>query len=174
MVPVQRAAVPAVVSELVLALSDPLLGSLPDGLHQVWVPLAELPLLVHQAGNVVADHPSSQRSDVPDDKDSTNSADHDELKGQFNSVFHTKTTCKGCLSHCQGPLSLCRSEKITLDDLSLCGIQIMSAQWKQWETPALKQKSCEMNWISCISVNVQFCLGFAVSSNGCAAVLPLV
>lgn len=71
MVPVQRAAVPAVVSELVLALFYPLFGSLTDGLHQVWVSLAQLPLLVHQAGNVVADHPSSQRSDVPAGTDPT-------------------------------------------------------------------------------------------------------
>lgn len=45
-VAVQRAAVPAMVSELVLALSNPLLGALTDGLHDVWVALAELPLLV--------------------------------------------------------------------------------------------------------------------------------
>lgn len=64
-VPVQRAAVPAVVSELMLALFDPLFGSLADGLHQVWVPLAELPLLVHKTGNVVAYHPRTQSSDVP-------------------------------------------------------------------------------------------------------------
>ena len=66
MVAVQRAAVPTVVSELVLALSDPLLGALADGLHDVWVALAELPLLVHQAGDVVADNPGPQRTDVPD------------------------------------------------------------------------------------------------------------
>lgn len=64
-VPLQRAAVPAMVPELVLALHDPLLGALPDGLHQVWVELAQLPLLVHQAGDVVADHPGTQRADVP-------------------------------------------------------------------------------------------------------------
>lgn len=65
MVPVQGAAVPAVVAELVLALPDPLLGSLPDRLHDVGVPLAQLPLLVHQPGDVVADHPRAQRPDVP-------------------------------------------------------------------------------------------------------------
>lgn len=65
MVPGQRAAVPAVVSELMLALPDPLFGSLADGLHQVRVALAQLALLVHQAGNVVADHAGPQRSDVP-------------------------------------------------------------------------------------------------------------
>lgn len=64
-VPGQRAAVPAVVSELMLALPDPLFGSLADGLHQVRVALAQLALLVHQAGNVVADHAGPQRSDVP-------------------------------------------------------------------------------------------------------------
>lgn len=65
MVPVQGAAVPAVVTELVLALTDPLLGSLPDGLHDVGVPLAQLPLLVHQPRDVVADDPRPQRPDVP-------------------------------------------------------------------------------------------------------------
>lgn len=64
-VPVQGAAVPAVVTELILALTDPLLGSLPDGLHDVGVPLAQLPLLVHQPWDVVTDHPRPQRPDVP-------------------------------------------------------------------------------------------------------------
>lgn len=64
-VPLQRAAVPAMVPELVLALHDPLFGALSDRLHQVWVELAQLPLPAHQAGNVVADHPGAQRSDVP-------------------------------------------------------------------------------------------------------------
>lgn len=68
-VAVQRAAVPAVMSELVLAFFDPLFGPLADGLHQVGVPLAELPLLVHQTRNVVADHPGPQRSDVPTETD---------------------------------------------------------------------------------------------------------
>lgn len=63
-VPGQCAAVPAVVSELMLALPDPLFGSLADGLHQVRVFLAQLALLVHQAGNV-ADHAGPQRSAVP-------------------------------------------------------------------------------------------------------------
>lgn len=67
MVSVQRAAVPAVVSELVLALLDPLVGSLADGLHQVRVSLAELPLLIHQTGNVVTNHPSAQGSNIPAD-----------------------------------------------------------------------------------------------------------
>lgn len=65
-VPVQGAAVPAVMSELVLALPDPLFGSLAYGLHQVRVALAQLALLVHQAGNVVADHAGTQRADVPE------------------------------------------------------------------------------------------------------------
>lgn len=70
-VPVQCAAVPPLVSELVLALLDPLFGALTDGLHQVRVPLAQLTLLVHQARDVVADHPSTQRSDVPAGTDPT-------------------------------------------------------------------------------------------------------
>lgn len=65
MVPLQRAAVPSMVPELVLALYDPLFGALSDRLHQVRVELAQLPLLVDQARNVVADHPGAQRSDVP-------------------------------------------------------------------------------------------------------------
>lgn len=44
---------------------DPLFGALSDGLHQVRVELAQLPLLVDQPRNVVADHPGAQRSDVP-------------------------------------------------------------------------------------------------------------
>lgn len=67
MVAVQCAAVPAMVSELVLALSDPLLGALTYGLHDVWVALAELPLLVHQAWDVIADHTGPQCTDVPED-----------------------------------------------------------------------------------------------------------
>lgn len=66
MVAVQCAAVPAMVSELVLALSDPFLGALTDCLHDVWVALTELPLLVHQSWDVVADHTGPQRPDVPD------------------------------------------------------------------------------------------------------------
>lgn len=54
------------VPELVLALSDPLLGALANGLHDVWVTLAQMPLLVHQARDVVADHTGPQRTDVPD------------------------------------------------------------------------------------------------------------
>lgn len=54
------------VSELVLALPNPLLGALTDGLHDVWVALAELPLFVHQAWDVVADHTGPQCADVPD------------------------------------------------------------------------------------------------------------
>lgn len=65
MVAVQCAAVPAVVSELVLALSDPLFGAFADGLHNVRVALTELPLLIHQAGDVVADHTGPQRTNVP-------------------------------------------------------------------------------------------------------------
>lgn len=64
-VSVERAAVPAVVAELVLALADPLLGAFPDGAHEVRVALAELPLLVHQARNVVTYHPCPQSPDVP-------------------------------------------------------------------------------------------------------------
>lgn len=63
----QCAAVPAVVSELVLALSDPLLRALADGLHDVWVALAQLPLLVDQGWDVVTDHTGTQSTDVPGD-----------------------------------------------------------------------------------------------------------
>lgn len=54
------------VPELVLALSDPLLGALANGLHDVWVTLAQMSLLVHQARDVVADHTGPQCTDVPD------------------------------------------------------------------------------------------------------------
>ena len=56
MVPVHRAAVPSMVSELVLTLPDPFLGALTDRLHDVRVALAELPLFVHQSRDVVTDY----------------------------------------------------------------------------------------------------------------------
>lgn len=65
-VAVQCAAVPAMVSKLVLALSNPLLGALADGLHDVRVALAELPLFVDQPRDVVADHTGPQCANVPD------------------------------------------------------------------------------------------------------------
>lgn len=65
MVTVQCAAVPSMVSELVLALSDPLFGSLPNCLHDVRVALAKLPLLVHQAGDVVTDYTGTECTDIP-------------------------------------------------------------------------------------------------------------
>jgi hypothetical protein len=55
-------------AELVLALADPLLGTLPNRLHEVRVALAQLALLVHQAWNVVTDHPCTQGSNVPADQ----------------------------------------------------------------------------------------------------------
>lgn len=64
-VTVQCAAVPSMVPKLVLALSDPLFGAFTDGLHDVRVALAELPLFVHQARDVIADYSSSQSTDVP-------------------------------------------------------------------------------------------------------------
>lgn len=64
-VTVQCAAVPSMVSELVLALSDPLFGSLPNCLHDVRVALAKLPLLVHQAGDVVTDYTGTECADIP-------------------------------------------------------------------------------------------------------------
>lgn len=65
MLPGRGVAVPAVVAELVLALRDPVPHPGPDGLHHLGVLAAQLPLLVHQAGDVVADHPGAQGSDVP-------------------------------------------------------------------------------------------------------------
>lgn len=65
MVTVKCAAVPAMVSELVLALSNPLLGAFADCLHDVWMALAQLPLLVHQTRDVVTDHTGPQRTNVP-------------------------------------------------------------------------------------------------------------
>lgn len=105
-IPVQRAAVPAVMSELVLALFDPLFGSLTNGLHQVWVPLAELPLLVHQARNVVTDHPCTQRSDVPAVSDAPNCI-YKKSKRKFHN-FYTENTFKRCST-----LWLCGSSSAT-------------------------------------------------------------
>lgn len=58
-------AVPAVVAELVLALGQPVLGAGADGLHHPGVLAAQLPLLVDQAGDVVAHHLGAQRAHVP-------------------------------------------------------------------------------------------------------------
>lgn len=55
MVPVQGGAVPAMVAELVLTLSDPLSGTLAHGAHDVWVTLAQLPLPAHQPRDIVTD-----------------------------------------------------------------------------------------------------------------------
>lgn len=64
-VSLQRAAIPAMMSELVLAFPDPLFGSLSNGLHEVWVSLAQLSLLVYQTWNVVTYDPSAQRTNIP-------------------------------------------------------------------------------------------------------------
>lgn len=66
MVTVQCAAVPSMVSELVLTLSDPLLGALANGLHDVRMALAELPLFVHQTWDVVTDYTGSQSTNIPE------------------------------------------------------------------------------------------------------------
>jgi len=54
------------VSELVLTLSNPLLGAFADGLHDVRVALAELTLFVHQARDVVTDYAGPQCTNVPE------------------------------------------------------------------------------------------------------------
>lgn len=64
-VPGCRVAVPAVDAELVLALRDPVLHAGPDGLHHFGVLAAQLALLVHQAGDVVAHHLGAQGAHVP-------------------------------------------------------------------------------------------------------------
>ena len=64
-VPVQRGAVPAVVAELVLTLSDPFSGTLAHRAHDVWVTLAQLPLPAHQTRDIVTDHSGPQCPDVP-------------------------------------------------------------------------------------------------------------
>lgn len=64
-VPVHGGAVPAVVAELVLTLSDPLSGTLAHRAHDVWVTLAQLPLPAHQTRDIVTDHSGPQRPDVP-------------------------------------------------------------------------------------------------------------
>ncbi len=75
------------VSELVLALSDPLLRALTDGLHDVWVALAELPLLVYQAWDVVADHTGPERTDVPED--AKKNKKNKKFQGGFKRTRHT-------------------------------------------------------------------------------------
>lgn len=64
-VPIHGGAVPAVVAELVLTLSDPFSGTLAHRAHDVWVTLAQLPLPAHQTRDVVTDHSGPQRPDVP-------------------------------------------------------------------------------------------------------------
>ena len=58
-------AVPTVVFKLVLALCDPVLHPGPDGLHDFGMLAAQLSLLVHQPGNVVAHHLRSDGAHVP-------------------------------------------------------------------------------------------------------------
>lgn len=65
MVPGYCVAVPAVVAELVLALRDPVLHPGPNSLHHFGVLAAELALLVHQAGDVVAHHLGAKGAHVP-------------------------------------------------------------------------------------------------------------
>lgn len=59
------AAVPTVVSELVLALTDPLLSSLADRLHYVWILLTQLSLLIHQTWHIITYYPRTQSANVP-------------------------------------------------------------------------------------------------------------
>lgn len=58
-VPVQCGAVPAMVAELVLTLSDPFPGTFAHRAHDVWIALAQLPLPAHQARDIVTDHSSA-------------------------------------------------------------------------------------------------------------------
>lgn len=64
-VPRRGVAVPAVVAELVLAFGNPVLGPRADGLHHFGVLAAQLALLVHQTGDVVAHHLGAQGAHVP-------------------------------------------------------------------------------------------------------------
>lgn len=64
-VPVHGGAVPTVVAELVLTLSDPFSGTLTHRAHDVWVTLAQLPLPAHQTRDVVTDHSGPQCPNVP-------------------------------------------------------------------------------------------------------------
>lgn len=56
-VSVQGVAVPAVLAELVLALSCPLGHTQADGAHHVGVSVAQLPLAAYQAWHIVTHHP---------------------------------------------------------------------------------------------------------------------
>lgn len=71
MVSVQGAAVPAVMTELMLALSNPLFSPAPNRLHDVWILLTQLPLFIHQPGNVVTDHTGTKGSNVPETQTQT-------------------------------------------------------------------------------------------------------
>lgn len=64
-VPGHGVAVPAVVAELVLALGYPVLHAGADGLHHFGMLPAQLALLVHQTGDVVAHHLGAQGAHVP-------------------------------------------------------------------------------------------------------------
>lgn len=65
MIPGRGVAVPTVVAELVLALRDPVPYPGPDGLHHLGMLAAQLALLVHQTGDVVAHHLGAQGTHVP-------------------------------------------------------------------------------------------------------------
>jgi len=66
MVSVQGAAVPAVMAELMLALSNPLFSPATDRLHDVWILLTQLSLFIHQPGNIVTDHTCTKGSNIPE------------------------------------------------------------------------------------------------------------
>lgn len=117
MVAVQRAAVPAMVPELVLALSDPLLGALADGLHDVWVALAQMPLLVHQARDVVADHAGPQGADIPDRGGGGEGLKETNLKKTTRIVANARTLGGG--ERAQRAAVFPESEFTTLNSLGL-------------------------------------------------------
>lgn len=64
-VPVQCGAVPAVMAELVLTLSDPFSGTFTHRAHDIWVTLAQLPLPAHQTRDIVTDHSGPKCPNVP-------------------------------------------------------------------------------------------------------------
>lgn len=66
MISVQRAAVPAMMTELMLALSDPLLSSAPNRLHDVWILLTQLSLFIHQPRYIVTDYTSPEGANIPE------------------------------------------------------------------------------------------------------------
>jgi len=163
-VPVQGAAVPAVVPELVLALPDPLLGSLPDRLHDVGVPLAQLPLLVHQPGDVIADHPRAQRPDVPArEKGDALPRCPQRGKVQGSGSPGPRPAQGACTkAHLSSSLSRC----VTAALGSAEGIPLSGVQTGRTQGPGTAEPSQPLRWGLCVSTALLCARVAAAGSRG--------